>query len=478
MTNAADIKAIVEADKQSGRVKRAKRESGSGCLIPPRVGISRYWAVQLRDANGKQIRRTRLNSGAKVRGELKPGCDPSKVESWTNITAAKLLLNEWILKVRGGVAVGHDPSQLRYSDLRALLLRDYAEQKHKSLRKNSETGEDYLDSLPHLDSFMGWKQEGDEGLKVSMIGGATRDAFVVQREAEGASNATINRSLAALRRMFTLAVEAEILKYAPSIKMLPEPKQPRQGFLTLAEYERLHSALGEVVGNKAKGTLSQPYAYVQSLLQVGYLTGMRREEILGLRWENVDLGTGFIHLFAGETKNNEARDIPLIDGLDQLFESLKRARPNSDENDLVFLNNKGGKIGSFIKGWRNACIKAAIPTKINNVSTISHYSKGPDCCAACRRLSEDKPAKAGKYVGALFHDLRRSFVSNMTRAGLDTAVAKSISGHKTDSVFERYQIVTAERAREAGAKVSKFFQQQRDDVQMEKAEPKLRVVGS
>jgi hypothetical protein len=99
LTDAADVKTIIAADKDSGRAKRAKREGGTGCLIHPRPGVSKYWAVQVRDSNGKLVRRTRLNSGAKVKGELKPGCDPAKNESWTNISAARVLLKEWVEKV-------------------------------------------------------------------------------------------------------------------------------------------------------------------------------------------------------------------------------------------------------------------------------------------------------------------------------------------------------------------------------------------
>ena len=178
------------SDAKSKGKARERREAGSGCLIPPRLGISQYWAVQVRDANGKLVRRTRLNSGFKVKGELKPGCDPKLVESWTNISAARILLKEWLEKVgKGDVSVGHDPSQLHYADLRALYLRDYAEQGRKSLRRNVETGIDYVDCLPHLDTFMGYEQAGDVGVKISTITPDMIDKFKAERKADGAANA-------------------------------------------------------------------------------------------------------------------------------------------------------------------------------------------------------------------------------------------------------------------------------------------------
>jgi integrase len=415
--------------------KSKRREAGSGCLIPPRLGITKYWTAQVRDANGKQVRRSRLNSGAKVTGELKPGCDPSLPESWTNISAARVLLKEWVEKVgKGDVAVGHDPSQLHYADLRALYLNDYAEQGHKSLRKNVETGIDYVCGLKHLDIFMGYAQDGDQGLKVSSIGPATRDAFVAQRQADLVANATINRSLAALRRMFALAIERGSLRYAPKIKMLPEGKA-RTGFLELEDYDKLYAALGVEVSNKAKGTLSRPYAYVQPFLQIGFYTGMRLGEIKNLRWDRVDLKNSVIRLGDADVKNEEGREIPLIDGLPALLEGIKRLNPTAE---YVFLRN-GEPISSFRKAWKTATKKAGL---------------------------ED----------FLFHDLRRSAVRNLVRAGVPRGVAMKISGHKTEDVFERYNITDSEDIQNAGKSVTEYLRERREAINASKPETKLQIV--
>jgi integrase len=419
----------------NSKSKAKRREAGSGCLIPPRLGITKYWTAQVRDANGKQVRRSRLNSGAKVKGELKPGCDPSLPESWTNISAARVLLKEWVEKVgKGDVAVGHDPSQLHYADLRALYLNDYAEQGHKSLRTNVETGEDYVCGLKYLDIFMGYAQDGDEGIKVSSIGPATRDAFVAQRQAAGVANGTINRSLAALRRMFALAIERGSLRYAPKIKMLPEGKA-RTGFLEIEDYDKLYAALGVEVTNKAKGTVSRPYAYVQPFLQIGFYTGMRLGEIKNLRWDRVDLKNNVIRLGDEDVKNETGREIPLIDGLPALLEQIKRANPNAE---YVFLRN-GEQISSFRKAW-------VIATK-----------------------------KAG-LEGFLFHDLRRSAVRNLVRAGVPRGVAMKISGHKTEDVFERYNITSSTDIQDAGESVTEYLRKQRETAAQTKPETKLQIV--
>jgi integrase len=425
-------------DTMEAKSKRPMRERGSGSLIPPRPGITSFWTVQVADKNGRLVRRS-----TKVRGELKAGCDPKLPESWTKITDAKAFLKDLIKKTDlGTVTVGSDPAQIRYGALRQLYLNDYREQEHKSLRTNAETDEVYVCGLKWLDQFFGYDEsaEGkpeDKGTKVVNITSENVRHFKQERQAAGAANGTINRSLSALVRMFTLAVEDGKLQNVPVIKHLPEPKQPRQGVLAPADYQKLYDVLGAEVLNKATGRRSKPYAYVQPLLQTGYYTGMRLGEIMGLRWRNVDLAEKFIHLFADETKGESARDIPMIDGLPKMFESIKRANPNAGENDLVFTNN-GQPIRSFIKAWRNSCVKAAIPTKKNGQVIVSNL-------------------EGGRYEGFLFHDLRRTAVSNMVQAGIDPLYAKAISGHKTDSVFERYNIIDTKPLQDAGKKLSEHL---------------------
>lgn len=396
-----------------------RRDAGTGSLIPPRPGISKYWAVQVRDVNGKQVRRTRFASGKKVIGKLKPGCDPSRPESWSGLTEAKALAREWADRVsKGDVSVGHDPSQLRYSDLRAMYLRDYTEQGHKSLRK-TETGEVYVDCLPHLDKFLGYEQEGDEGVKVSAITTTTRDEFVAERKEAGASNGTINRSLAALRRMGTLATEAGLLKFFPPIKMLPEGSA-RKGFLNIEDYDKLYAALPE---------------YVRPFLQVGFYTGMRLGEIKNLKWINVDLASNVIRLEDEDVKNSEGREIPLIDGLPEMLEKIKRANPTAE---YVFLGPRGEQVVSFRKAWTKATAQAGLQD-------------------------------------LLFHDLRRTAVRNLIRAGVSRGVAMKVSGHKTEAVFERYNITSTEDLQDAAASVTEYLKQKREEAKTAKP-TKLAVV--
>jgi hypothetical protein len=99
-----------------------------------------------------------------------------------------------------GVSPSSDRSSLHYGDLRKLYLTHYAEQEHKSLMTNVETDEVYVCGLKHLDKFFGYEKDGDTGLLAKYISVARIDEFKAARKAE-AENGTVNRSLAALRRM-------------------------------------------------------------------------------------------------------------------------------------------------------------------------------------------------------------------------------------------------------------------------------------
>src|SRR5262245_44981782 len=92
----------------------------------------------------------------------------------------------------------------------------------------------------------------------------------------------------------------------------------------------------------------------------------------------------------------------------------------------VFFNDRGQRIGRFQRSWRTACTLAGV-------------------------------AKDGGEPDRLFHDLRRSGVRNLIRAGVPESVAMRISGHKTRSVFERYNIVSERDLHEAARKLENYM---------------------
>ena len=150
---------------------------------------------------------------------------------------------------------------------------------------------------------------------------------------------------------------------------------------------------------------------LRPLITVAYWTGWRRSELLRLEWRQVNLATGEASLDLGTTKNKSGRVIFLPpEVLETLRDwrqyTLTLERAQQRLISCVFHMN-GRPIKTFYRSWRTA-------TKI---------AKVPD---------------------QLFHDLRRSSVRNYVRSGVPERVVMAISGHKTRSIFDRYNIVSAQ----------------------------------
>jgi integrase len=152
---------------------------------------------------------------------------------------------------------------------------------------------------------------------------------------------------------------------------------------------------------------------------MGYWTGMRKSEILGLKWEQIDMFNRLA--FLERTKNGEDRTLPLNDELYAMM--TEQAKMRADDCLFVF-HRDGERIQSFRKAWNTACEKA-----------------GCD--------------------GRLVHDLRRTGVRNLVRAGVPQSVAQKISGHKDARIFARYNITDTRDIAEALRKVSEYEQQKR-----------------
>ena len=238
------------------------------------------------------------------------------------------------------------------------------------------------------------------------------------RGRKGAANATINHELALLRRAFNLAASDDPPRVArvPKIPALEE-NNTRKGFFEYEHYMALFKALPD---------------HIRPILSFGYYTGCRRGEVLGLRWDQVDLLRGMVRLEVGETKNDDARGIPLIGELLAILR-LRREERDAKHPDCpwVFFHENGNQIRSIKNAWANACQRAGLWDEATK-----------------------KPTR-------LFHDLRRSGVRNLVRAGVSEKVAQRISGHKTRAVFDRYNITTEADLFDAVAKQQAFLDQQK-----------------
>lgn len=167
---------------------------------------------------------------------------------------------------------------------------------------------------------------------------------------------------------------------APEIEdlMLDENDNVREGFLEHEQCARLRDELPD---------------HQKLILVVGYHLGMRRGEILKLRWDQVDWDANLIRLEKKQTKGKRARNAPLYGELRAWFEMTCSAR---DPNCPFIVSWKGHGITEVKTAWKKARERAGIP-------------------------------------GLLIHDLRRTAVRNMIRAGISEKRAMEISGHKTNT---------------------------------------------
>jgi integrase len=278
-----------------------------------------------------------------------------------------------------------------------------------------------------------------KGKRLSHISTAVVNEYVLQRQAEPVvvrrartivhkdgreeriaeqtrtvSNAEINRELAILKRIFTLATRAKKVTQRPYIAMLREDNI-RKGFF---EPEQFASVLKHLP------------ARMHPMVTFAHITGWRINEVLPIEWRQVDLKGGEVRLDPGTTKNGEARVFPMTVELRELLEQQKAARDKAQREHKsmvpwVFFRlkpKKGGKLE---------------PAPIKNFDYKVWH-------AACR---------AAGCPGRIPHDLRRTAVRHFTRRGISEPVAMRLSGHKTRSVFDRYNIVSGDDLTDAARKL-------------------------
>jgi integrase len=197
---------------------------------------------------------------------------------------------------------------------------------------------------------------------------------------EGNKPATVNRKIAVLSHMFTKAIDWKMINTAPKVKMLKENNK-RLRFLSKEECQALINAC---------------HSHLKPIVITALHTGMRKGEILNLKWDNVDLRHGFILL--NITKNGERREIPINNTLKAILQDLTRRL----DIPYVFYDNATGKpYGDIKRAFASACRKAKI--------TDFH-----------------------------FHDLRHTFASQLIMAGVDLTTVKELLGHKTLTMTLRY----------------------------------------
>ena len=184
-----------------------------------------------------------------------------------------------------------------------------------------------------------------------------------------------------------------------------EERNARQGFVDHATFLAPRDALPEYL----KGPVTFPY-----------LSGWRVSEMRGLEWRDVDLAGRVVRLRPELSKNKDGRVLPLSG---ELLHVIERATERRRLDCPHVFHIDGQQIGDFRKPWKQACTTAGLS-------------------------------------GLIVHDLRRSAVRNMVRAGIPERVCMALSGHKSRDVFERYNIVSEADLTAAADKLHTHLSQQ------------------
>jgi integrase len=203
--------------------------------------------------------------------------------------------------------------------------------------------------------------------------------------------------------------------------------EARQGYIEEKQYDTLMRGTDEL--------------WLKTMLTIGYTFGWRKGE-LQMKVEQVDLANRELRLYPGSTKNKEGRTIKMTN---TVYELVRACVQGKGPSDFVFTRKCGTPVVSFKENWWELCVRVGL---------------GRWECFDCQcDLKKGKCPKCGlrkkRYVGLLFHDLRRSAVRNMVRRNVPERVAMKISGHKTRSIFDRYNIVSSDDLADAALKIER-----------------------
>lgn len=312
-----------------------------------------------------------------------------------NRAKAQRFLREQIGNIKQGVDPRVDVRKVTYQQIRDNLVKHYD-------TYGKRDAKEYMKRLRHLDAFFARHRAvaitEDEVTRYVRHRQGQDTRPTPEGEIPGV-HASINRELAVLKKMLRRACQGRLLVHVPAIEMLDE-RPPRRGFVEQDTFEMIRKNL--------PGDL-------QVVAVLGYTYGMRLQEVLGLEWEkNIDWAARQIVLHAGETKNDEPRTLPFTDEVEVLLREQRayvRAHvdklPGKQFPAYVFPLLPGDYVRPKYLGSRRLSLRRA-------------------WLAA---------TKAAGVEGLLFHDLRRSAVRNLVRAGVAPQVAQTVSGHKSADVF-------------------------------------------
>jgi integrase len=338
------------------------------------------WWLRYRDAAGRQ------------RTENSKFCECHDGRAETN---AERLLSKRIGEVQSGTLPSPRANRTLVSDLaeslfkvqRAALLRKIPEnlpaptREWRALQAEAHVKHQKARWKKHLAPVFGDR-------KAALVTAADLTEYQAARIDAKARHATVNRELQLLRRAFRLGYEARP-RLVPDVPKFPPRmvERPRQGFIEDEIFEKLHAAIAE--------------PGVRAMVLVAYRLGFRKSELQNILV--MQYADGWLRLFAGATKNSEARAVALPDDVN---DAVAKCGAGKAPDAYLFTWSDGSRIKDFRTTWAKATAAAGVPELI-------------------------------------FHDLRRSAVRRMRQRGVPTATAMKITGHRTRMVFDDYDAANA-----------------------------------
>ena len=323
-------------------------------------GLSR-WYLDYRDREGDRVQ---------------------KVVAHAQTSAEAILaLREAVAKVQAQKCGVEEKKSVRFADFIPLYLENYAKPNKKSWICDQYALDAHL--IPYF-----------EKMDLREVSSFHVEAYRARRLKQGVGKSTTNREMALLKKIFNLAIDWGYCETNPlhKIRLFSEKDNLRERVLSPEEELRLMERLPDQIRPIAETALS---------------TGMRKNEILCLKWENVDLESRFIRVVG--TKSGKNRTIPINERLLKLLLTLKKKAKAL----YVFPNPKTGKPYQGIKkSFQKACREAGIEN-------------------------------------LRFHDLRHTFGTRLINGGADIVTVKTLLGHHSVVITQRYTHTNSEQTRQA-----------------------------
>jgi integrase len=329
---------------------------------------------------------------------------------------AKTALAGWEMEIASGRYVTREQERITV----AQILDAYGEELRRQGAKSPASFDANSKTL-RLGPKRGGVREGGLGtLPACALTTDRVDSFRDRCIGIGLAKSTVDKAVECLRAAMTKAFKDGKLVRVPALSFF-RPDNRRTGFFEQEEHEAVLKNLPPILADVA--------AFAHG-------SGWRRGEIVGLTWDRVDREKGVVRL--DDSKNGDRRTLPYrnLRGFQELVERRWQARAYETKagpaiSEFVF-HDRGHRLGDFRKAWRKACVAAGVG-----------------------KFLKDKRGRV-RYEGRLLHDYRRSAVRDLILSGVDRVVAKKISGHRTDAVFERYAIMTEDDKAAALERLEKF----------------------